>query len=142
MGRGDKKKVYEYDKDGKFLCEYESHTEFCSKYYGKNRPLFQGKKEYAVTPKGTYISYYKIGRENLRRILRIENSKYVPHYELRREIECFNIAGEKIATFRSALMASRLTGIDRETIDSSCKSSPKIREKYSKSTELIFRYKS
>jgi hypothetical protein len=137
-----KKRVYEYDRNGKFLRTYDSQQEVFDAYYeGKKRPLIREGKEFAVTPAGTYVSNYRIGREKLRVLNRIENSKYVAQANEKRVPEdCYNLAGERIASFRSVCMASRLTGISLKTISAACESNPQIYKKYSKKHDLLFRY--
>jgi len=135
-------KMYEYTSEGYFVREYNSIQEVFNKYYeGKKRPLIYKDNKYAYLPNGNLICTSRLGRDNILKIKRIKASIYVPNAkENRRKIVVYNLASEPIATFRSAHIASVLTGIDRATIDSSIKASPKRTKKYSKTTELVFKY--
>ena len=58
-------KVYQYDKNFKYLRSYESQSEIFNKYFdGKKGELFHN-KEYRELPDGTFVSDYRIGRAGL-----------------------------------------------------------------------------
>lgn len=137
-----KMKMYEYDNNGKFIQIYETQQDVFNKYYkGRKRPLLREGKEYGILPNGHYICDKQIGRDRIQKIQRIEGSKYVARAsEKKRPVAVYNLAGEKIATFRSIYMASVLTNIDYTSIQHSARATPKTKKKFTRNLELIFRY--
>lgn len=142
-----KVKIYEYNKLGKLIRIYNTIQEVFDEYYeGKKRPLFFERKSkdgrYSETPADTIISKERLGRDFIRKEMRINKSKYVVKsvLEKKQPISAYNLLGEKIATFRSILIASILTGIDIKTISYSVKRPTTSRKKHTKSVELLFKY--
>jgi hypothetical protein len=135
-----KMKMYEYDQNGRFVCEYPTQYEVFVKYYeGKKRPLIRKGEQYAILPNGHFIANYRIGRERLMYYEKAKASKYVSTAgEIRKNVVAYNLLGERVATFRSVHMAALITGIGRSTIVAALR--PSSKRKTTKSLDLLFRY--
>jgi hypothetical protein len=111
-----KQKQYQYSAEGKFLREFDSLTEVI-KQYNFTKGNFYGGKDYKLMSDGTYISHYRIGREKLKKQIRINNCKYCNvEYSTSKGIEVYNLKNEKIAEFRNLAIAIKLTNISASTI--------------------------
>lgn len=138
----EKVKLYHYDKNGKFLKEYESQAELRNKYYSNikgKRPLFRTKRSeynYDILPDGSFYSTYRIGRDKLLQYEKIINSKFVD--TLHRDdkiVIVYNILGLEIARFKNMQIASLMTNIRVSHIYKDC-----IHGKNKQLKELTFKY--
>ena len=112
-----KVKVYQYNNIGEYMREYETMSEVFNKYFdGKKGDLFHG-KEYRELPDGTFVSYYRIGREGLRQQRRIDENKYCFDQATHKPFSIYNLKGEKISSFKSVYHASLLTGMFHTAIN-------------------------
>ena len=118
MGK-EKKSIYQYSEDGKFLQQYESQTEVLNKYKMTKGNLFgQGKyaKNYRKLNDNTYISPERLGRDKIRLIVRIDNCPFCNiQYKNSKKVEVYNLLGEKIAEFKNPTVLEKLTGKDTTT---------------------------
>lgn len=111
-----KVKIYQYSSEFKYMRSYESQSEVFNKYYdGKKGDLFQN-KQYKELPDGTFVSWYKIGREGLRRHTRIDNCPFCTKNITDRSFSAYNLKGEKIATFSSIRVFQHMTNIPINTV--------------------------
>ena len=145
MAGREKIKCYEYDLQGKYIREYESIQEVRDKFYPNDkgkRPIIFNKEGYFKIENYGFIANHKIGRDTLRINERIKNSKYCNYKSLddEKEIEIYNLKGEKIAEFKNLYLISILTNIPKNTIISQINDSCKKRQKLPKG-ELIFKIK-
>lgn len=144
-----KQPTYQYSAEGKFLKKWECQADVRAYYFkgdvGKRPFYFNNKTQkydanYQKLPDGTYISNYRIGRNNLLKQLRVDNCKFCKHNIRERGIEVFNLLNEKVAEFSSLKTANLLTGIDEAIIYSRCKNKPGVRFKPN-FDNLIFKFK-
>ncbi len=141
-----KVKCYEYNPDGMYLQEYESIAEVRDKYFPEDkgiRPLFKtGTKDYFKLDNGNFIANYKIGKENLRRLERVRNCVYCNNNGniKDKQIEVFNLKGEKIAEFKNVYIASRICNIPHSTLSQRLNPKNNKRNKVNKDN-LEFRFK-
>lgn len=111
-----KVKIYQYSADHLYMRSYATQSEIFDKYYdGKKGELFRN-KEYKELPDGTFISWYRIGRRELRRQIRIDNDIYCKHYKDDRPFSVYNILDEKIASFNSVRTAANMMDFDYSVI--------------------------
>lgn len=151
IGRGyggwEKQKVYLYANDGKYLRQYNSRSEFLKDYFpddiGK-RPLFVSERVndrpsfgYELLPDNTFICKSRLGKEFLRKHEYIVNSIFCNNIKNSKPVECFNLAGEKIAEFLNTRVLENLTKISRHRVYHSCSTNHKKVTK----NELLFKYK-
>lgn len=144
-----KQPTYQYSAEGKFLKKWESQADVRAYYFKSDtskRPFYYNSKEgkynaqYQQLPDGTYISNYKIGRDNLLKQLRVDNCIFCKHDVREKVIEVFNLLNEKVAEFSSLKVANLLTGVDEATLHSRCKNQPGVRFKPN-SDNLIYKFK-
>lgn len=123
MGK-EKQPQYQYDtkeNDYKYLRKFDSLSEVF-KVFGKTKGNFYEGREYRVMENGTIVSNYRIGRDKLRKLERIRNCKLCTKNEPNsKEIEVFNLRGEKVAEFKSLTHAELISGVSSTTIYSQCK---------------------
>lgn len=111
-----KQKQYQYSSEGKFIKEFTSLSEVFEKYNLK-KGNFYGGKDYRLMPDNTYISHYRIGREKLKKQVRIDTCAYCNiEYSTSKKIEVYNLKKEKIAEFRNLAIATKLTNLSASTI--------------------------
>jgi hypothetical protein len=144
-------KVYQYDKQGKYLRTYDSMREVTMKYFNNpHYPLFENKihiggeikkRIYDILPDDTYVVKKRIGRDKLLMEVKIDNDIYCKTYKADKPVEVFNLLGQKVAEFANIRVAESLTNIDRSTLDSRLKSVNKKVNKLN-SDHLEYRYKS
>ena len=125
MGK-EKVKVYQYNKDGKFIKEWDSQTELRSKYYSKNKgkyPIFR--KDFrpkdlvefniSILPDETLVSDEKIGRIGILKFIKRYENSYINRqarsgkYSDNR-INIYDLDNNKIAEFKDIDICSKLTG--------------------------------
>lgn len=138
-------KVYQYDNNGKFLKVYNSISEVRSEYFSEDigkRPIFGSKdynKDYTFLDDNTLIALNRIGRDAVKLLFKIRDSKYIPKRKIKKqEIECYNLEGELLCTFTSIFAASVLTNIPMNRIGSQLSYS---NSNYEQHKELTFKYK-
>lgn len=121
MNKGRKKqKVFVYREDGSRYAEFESETEFAKHFdVDKNFMSRKRKKQFGedivkIFDSGLYACNEPIGRVRARLYAKKINSEFVrKRKETDREIGCYNLERELIATFKSKfhLMAFVKKGI-------------------------------
>ena len=119
MGR-EKKPIYQYSEDGKFLQEYESITQLREKYKITKGNMFgQGEYErnYRKLPDGTYISTERLGRDGVKKIVRIDSCEFcTTKYKTSKIVEVYNLLGEKLAEFNSLATLCKMTNKPQATL--------------------------
>lgn len=146
-GRGysgrEKVKMYQYDSKGKYLRSYESLQEVRDEYYsldkGKKPLLLRGYK-YGVLPDDTYISNYKIGRDELLRQERVRNCPFCHKDKRSKKFSVYNLVGERIAGFSSIFVASKLLDVPHVVIHTRLNSRASVRKSLPQKDNLIFKY--
>lgn len=108
-------KIYEYNFSGEYLRSYDSIQEARQRYYSEDtgsRPIFVKQElgeEYHITFEDTILLKNRIGRDNIKFLLRVVQSEY---YNLAtpddQPIQVFNIKDELLAEFPSAYIATKL----------------------------------
>ena len=114
-------KCFEYNSNLEYVREYESVQSVRDVYFPNdigNRPLFHKQKDYFKSKDGNFIANYRIGREALRKAERVRNCKFCKTNGniKEKEVEVFNLLGIKVAEFKSAHIASLMTGISQKTV--------------------------
>lgn len=139
-------KCYEYDSNYKYLGEYESVQEVRNKYFsndlGKRKLFESGKNDYYKLDNGNFIANYRIGRHNLLKLERIKNCVYCSTNKniKNKEIEVFNLKGEKIAEFKNLYIACEMLKIPMNTLWNRLNVTSNLRNKLNKDN-LEFKYK-
>lgn len=140
-------KVFEYDLEGNYIQSYDNIHLVRAKYYPDDlgtRPIFVKQElgeDYHITAIGTILVKNRIGRDNIKFLLRRVQSEYsyLSLWE-DRPVEVYNIRGEKLAEFPNALVCAKLMPyIDYGTIMRHLRSPRKSR--YYKGLDLTFKYK-
>lgn len=133
----EKQKVYQYDSNGKYLRSYESRTELQEKYNLTKDALIVSRNGYKKLEDGTYVAFFRIGKDELLKRLKIENCPFCTTGGLKRKpVEVFNLLGEKIAEFTSIAVAAKMLNLKISTIKSRAKGQFR-----NVSGNLIFKYK-
>lgn len=144
MAGREKVKLYQYSNKGMYLQEYESMTEVRKKYYEDTQyPMFVKEsnktrhivRDYHKLPDNTYIAKYKIGRDKLLKLLKIDNAPYTRVDPRSKIVEVYNLLGKKIANFASITIASGISNIDQVTLQHRCERKSEGRD------GLIYKYK-
>ena len=139
-------KCYEYDSNYKYLGEYESVQEVRNKYFsndlGKRKLFESGKDDYYKLDNGNFIANYRVGGYNLSKLERIKDCVYCSTNKNieNKEIEVFNLKGEKIAEFKNVYIASRICNIPHSTLSQRLNPKNNKRNKVNKDN-LDFRFK-
>lgn len=102
------KPVHVYDETGKYVRTFESQAEF-TKHYDISKPIMSQHKDeliYKIHYTEFYASNVKVGRDAIRLFVKKSNSPYIRKNEVKsnyveKEVECYNLEGEVIATFKS-----------------------------------------
>ncbi len=111
------KKIYVYDSTGKYLYTFKNQTE-CTDYYGLKKGDLFGGKDYRLMSDGNYICSYRIGRDELKKRLIIDNNKFCKQLPKDNPVELFNILGDRIGEFRSFRELIEICGIPKATLKS------------------------
>jgi hypothetical protein len=127
-----KEKVYQYDKNGKFIKEWESQTEVRNKYYSDaigKYPIFRKdskgskitSKNISILPDETLISSERIGRIGVMEFLKRYNNPYINRSirsgkYAKSRINVYDLDNNKIAEFKDIDIASKITGEPYNTI--------------------------
>lgn len=116
MGR-ESKKVYIYNEKGEFINEYKSSTEFAKEYKLSKNVMslisnVYDKDIYMVNEK-TFASVKKVGKQRIKLFYKKYKSPYVRHknpYKEEKIIDCYNLNGELIASFKDEFYLKALLG--------------------------------
>ena len=144
MAGKQKVKLYQYSDKGIYLQEFESLTQVRKVYYNDTKyPMFvnEGNKtrhivrDYHKLPDNTYIAKYKIGRDKLLKLLKIDSAPYTRVDPRSKIVEVYNLLGKKIANFASITIASGMSNIDQTTLQHRCERKSEGRD------GLIYKYK-
>lgn len=133
-------KIYQYSLDGKYLRTFNTMIEAFNYYYdnGTKGRLMENNATIRLMPDDTVICKDRIGRDRIRKEVKILNSKYCGFYNsshANRSFSIYNLKNEKLATFNNIQVCSVLTGIDQSTINSALSRSTNASK-----GELVFRY--
>lgn len=115
-------KCYEYDSNYKYLGEYESVQEVRNKYFsndlGKRKIFESGKDDYYKLDNGNFIANYRITGKVLKKLEKIKNCIYCNDDKRleNKEIEVFNLKGEKIAEFKNMDITCKILKINQSTL--------------------------
>lgn len=134
-------KVYQYNKDGKFLKMFDSIQDVRKEYYKEDsgkRPFFRFKSLYTILPDNTIVCKEKVGREFVKHVFKRLSNPFVRLDETSPLIKLFNIDNKVIATFKDIMIASKLTGISYRTIYAQLNTGKKIRKEAT--NFLLFEY--
>lgn len=114
MSGREKIKVYQYDREGKFLASYQSLAEVRATYYSEVKgklPLFRNEADYHLLPDNSILFKTRTYRDDVVTMIhRIENLLIFKKEDVR-PVDVFNMDGEWIATFVNMKVAVILTGI-------------------------------
>jgi hypothetical protein len=121
MGGIQPKKVYVYSNKGSFIEEFSNSVLFSKKYNLSTNSMSVGNKnildeDIFMINKETFASYYRVGKKRIRLFVAKLNSPYVrkkKHYKKDKEriIDCYNLNGELIASFKDEFYLKALLGI-------------------------------
>lgn len=120
MGRS-KKKVYEYDKEGNFVHQYESQQEVRDAHYSHSKgkyPLFQ-RSDIMELPNGNIISQDRIGREGIFNYLRRKQSPYVDRHGRSlslKKVRAYNLDNELVAEFLDFNVMCNMMGLKQDLL--------------------------
>ena len=117
--------IHVYNEQGKYMRTFISSAEF-AKYYNLSRNTLPAKKYYNINNKKetsfiykvhnyAFAAYERVGRKCILDFIKKENSKFIRKYEKRKNfketpIDCYNLNGEIIATFKSDYYLEALLG--------------------------------
>lgn len=105
-------KIHQYTFEGKKLKVWENMSEFKKHYFNNPQyPILENSKEYDIVH-NTIVFKTAVGRGEVKRIIKILNSPYVPKRVLKNteNINCFNLNGDLLATFTSDFAVEVLLG--------------------------------
>ena len=113
-------KVFEYTNKGDYIRSYDTLKEARNAYYSDilgNKPMFEGKKSVIlgykihITPKDTVLLMDRPGKEKIRLLYRIYNSKLC-NFNISKSdnkpIILYNLKGEPLAEFANLKVASEI----------------------------------
>ena len=122
MERSRTKPVFHYDtseNDYKFLSQFASAKEVFKMYYGgKVGRLIQKGQSYKQLPDGTYVSFKRLGRKGLRKLVRESTDPTIIKRKDDKEIELINGKGEVVGIVANKRILEALIGITKKSIDS------------------------
>lgn len=108
-----KQKQYQYsdaESGHKYLRSYDSMTEVFEKYYdGKVGRLYEDNKPYKEMPDGTFVSHYRIGREGLRRAIRLVEDPTLYKRNDDKPIYIYNSLGELVGEVANRRILEAIT---------------------------------
>ena len=121
MGGIKPKKVYVYSNKGSFIEEFSNSVLFAKKYNLSTNSMSVGNKnildeDIFMINKETFASYYRVGKQRIRLFVAKLNSPYVrkkkPYKkDKERIIDCYNLNGELIASFKDEFYLKALLSI-------------------------------
>jgi hypothetical protein len=121
MAGREKIPCFQYSINGEYIKKYNSISEFRDEYFSEQdgkQPLFHKGQEMYIMPDETVVCKHRIGRENVKKLVKISTNKLIAPYEsktAKKPIELFNIVGEKIAEFENIRTMSILMDITKNT---------------------------
>ena len=151
-----KKKVFVYTKFGYFIQEFESQLDFLKFYYDNNNRglVFKYSQKFETIDNiletiryGIFDEFFafekRMNRKDILFLQEIHNSEFCKKIDLRKkEIEVFNLCGEKIAEFKSLrLLSKMLPHIPISTIWGHLNEKNKGIKRFTTDCELFFKYK-
>lgn len=121
MGR-EKQKQHQYsdaESGHKYLRSYESASEVFEKYYdGKKGELYIGNKPYKELPDGTFVSYYRIGRQGLHESIRNNTDPTIYKRNDDKPVLIYNGLGELVGEVANIRILEAITETNRNAINS------------------------
>lgn len=110
-------KIHHYDESGNFIKTFPNQKEVFNEYYGgKTGQLFDDNKQFKELPDKTIICKERLGRDGIKILKRIYNSKYCYKQTESRPFSIYNLLGEKIYSFSGIDAYIRLTGATKSNI--------------------------
>lgn len=117
MSGRDKIKVFQYDKEGKYLKTFESLAEIQKLYFKGKQPLFVY-EEIMLLSDNTYICKERIGRDKLLQYLKRKENKLLVKERENKPIIVYNWDKIQIAEFYNIRIAAELLNIPSGSIHS------------------------
>jgi len=124
MGGRKKEKVFVYREDGSRYAEFDSEADFArhfdtdSNYMARERKELFGENIVKVFNSGLYACNKPIGRQRIKKYALKINSKYIKlRTDKDREIGCFNLNNDLIATFKGIFYLRALLGRDVNVLE-------------------------
>ena len=118
--RGRKRqKVYQYDKEGKFIRSYETIADARKEFYNDVNgvyPMFRDGADYHILPDDTVLVKERIGREGIVHMLNVINNPLVYEEDDVKPFTIYNISGEPVASFINIKAATVLTDMTYQQI--------------------------
>lgn len=112
--------VYHYDTEENnfaYLGAFASRAEVFKMYYdGKNGKLFEEGYKYKKLVDGTYVTESRIGREGLRKEIRLTEDPVIMTRNDDKEIEIVNGAGEIVGTVNNIRILNALSNLTPNAI--------------------------
>ena len=117
-------KIFEYDRDGKYIRTFQNMT-LCRDFHfsdidGKI-PILRFKRvgiDYGLTKEGNYLVKERLGKQRLKYIRRLHESEYCTDLITKRHkiIQVFNLEGILLLEARNLIVLTKLTNIPQTTI--------------------------
>lgn len=105
-----KLKLYHYDNEYKYIKTFETQMQVFNEYFdGKKGQLFNN-PDFRKLPDGTFVSPYRVGRDKLRKVIKIANDPLCAKNAKDKPIIFYNRKMEQIASFNCIRTACQLTG--------------------------------
>lgn len=134
--------VYHYDTEEnefRYLGKFESMSEVFKMYSdSKKGELFQDGYNYKKLCDNTYVTKNKIGREGLKKEIRITEDPTIYKRSTDKEIEIFNHLGELVGIVTNVRILEAISNISHSAISSSLH---RVDSKATKFNSLKYRYK-
>lgn len=115
-------KVYEYQKDGKFVKAYDCINDARREYWPNDRgqrPLFKNGTyvyDFVKLPNGNILLQNRMYRDHIKKMIKRSESPWIDESNDNRYIQVLNMDGEQIATFKNIRIAGKMTNISDKTI--------------------------
>jgi hypothetical protein len=132
-------KIHQYTFEGKKLKVWKNMSELKSHYFNNTQyPIFENSKEYDIVD-NTILFKVAVGRETVKRVVKILNSEFVPKRKLNNtfNIGCYNLNGDLLATFTSDFALSALLG-KKHSLAANYSKAKKLSYFSGNKTDLIF----
>lgn len=112
--------VYHYDTEEngfKSLGKFVSRAEVFKMYFdGKKGRLFEDGYDYKKLPDDTYVTKYKIGREDLKKLIRVTEDPTCYYRKGDEEIEIYNYNNELVGVVKNIRILKAINSMNIDTI--------------------------